>query len=268
MPATFPSHAAVVLPLKIWWPRWFDGVALVVGSAVPDAGYAVVGVLPLWETHTVAGLVWWCLPVGLLACFVIRRAAPIVAAHLPNVGGFALRDYGVLGVVRPAWWTTVSSLLVGAVTHLIWDSFTHPLGGGRVEAGVALFDGLAAPGPFGWPWWEILQQASTVCGAVAAVGLFWWVGRRRLLRAWHGDPPRVAREPGAFWGAAGAVGAVAVAASVALPYAEYSFVLGVRLLYAALLAALAGWAAVAVRGRRRDHAFQDQSKRFDRRLGA
>ena len=43
MPATFPSHAAAVLPLKLWRPRWFDGVALVVGSMAPD-------------THSAAGL--------------------------------------------------------------------------------------------------------------------------------------------------------------------------------------------------------------------
>jgi hypothetical protein len=35
MPLTFPSHALAVLPLKIRWPCYFDGVALVVGSAVP-----------------------------------------------------------------------------------------------------------------------------------------------------------------------------------------------------------------------------------------
>ncbi|WP_367319789.1 DUF4184 family protein [Streptomyces sp. HUAS ZL42] len=41
MPLTFPSHAAAVMPLKIRRPHWFDGVALVVGSTVPDLPYAV-----------------------------------------------------------------------------------------------------------------------------------------------------------------------------------------------------------------------------------
>jgi hypothetical protein len=36
MPLTFPSHAAAVVPLKLWRRRWFDGVALVIGSAAPN----------------------------------------------------------------------------------------------------------------------------------------------------------------------------------------------------------------------------------------
>jgi len=56
MPATFPSHAAAVLPLKLWRPRWFDGVALVVGSMAPDLGYPLVGLVSLPDTHSAAGL--------------------------------------------------------------------------------------------------------------------------------------------------------------------------------------------------------------------
>ncbi|MFF5265545.1 DUF4184 family protein [Actinomadura viridis] len=41
VPLTFPSHAAAVMPLKFWRPRWFDGVALVVGSTAPDLPFAV-----------------------------------------------------------------------------------------------------------------------------------------------------------------------------------------------------------------------------------
>jgi hypothetical protein len=247
VPATFPSHAAAVLPLKVWWPRRFDGVALVVGSAVPDAGYAVVGVIGLWETHTWAGLLWWCLPVGLVACRFIRALAPATARHLPDAGHFALRDYGVLGVVRHPWWMTVGSLLTGAVTHLVWDSFTHPPGAGRVDLGVALIPALTAPGPFGLPWWKLLQQGSTAGGAVVAVATLWWIGRRRLLREWHGAPPAGPRRPAAFWSAASAVAVTGAVVSLTLPAAGHSFVLGVRLLYVAALAALAGSVAAAVR---------------------
>jgi hypothetical protein len=31
VPMTFPTHPVAVLPLKLWRPRWFDGVALVLG---------------------------------------------------------------------------------------------------------------------------------------------------------------------------------------------------------------------------------------------
>jgi hypothetical protein len=77
VPATFPSHAGVVLPLKLWRPRWFDGVALVVGSALPDLVYVGGCCGPL----STAGHRWWGVvfgvPVTVLLAAIIRRAAPL-----------------------------------------------------------------------------------------------------------------------------------------------------------------------------------------------
>jgi hypothetical protein len=36
MPLTLPTHPIAVVPLKMWRPGWFDGVALVVGAVAPD----------------------------------------------------------------------------------------------------------------------------------------------------------------------------------------------------------------------------------------
>jgi hypothetical protein len=98
MPATFPSHQAAILPLKLWRPRWFDGVALAVGAASPDVAYLLDGTnLPVWPfSHEWLGLVGWCLPVTVVIAWLFRLAAPAVAAHLPNGGALALRDYGAL----------------------------------------------------------------------------------------------------------------------------------------------------------------------------
>ena len=85
-------------PLKLWRPRRFDGVALVVGSAAPDAAY------PL-RRHRVAagdahlpGLFWFCLPVTLLGAGLVRWAAPTVAPRTcpPTGPRWRCRDYGVL----------------------------------------------------------------------------------------------------------------------------------------------------------------------------
>ncbi|MEU7905931.1 DUF4184 family protein [Actinoplanes sp. NPDC049118] len=38
---TFSSHPAAVLQLKVWRPRWVDGVALAIGSMAPDLAYAL-----------------------------------------------------------------------------------------------------------------------------------------------------------------------------------------------------------------------------------
>jgi hypothetical protein len=123
MPATFPSHQAAVLPLKLWRPGWFDGVALCVGAASPDVSYLIDGSgIAVWPmSHTLLGLVVWCLPVTVVVCRLFRRAAATVAAHLPVGGPFALRDYGVLSISGHRWWVTGWSALIGAATHLAWD---------------------------------------------------------------------------------------------------------------------------------------------------
>src|SRR5262245_34271700 len=119
MPLTFPSHAALPLPLKLWRPRWFDGVALVIGSAAPDLAYALAGsgvpVLP--RSHRRAGLSLCCLPGTLLCAALVRWAAPAVAVHLPRrPAALALRDYGVLGISRPGQTVSALSAVLAAAT--------------------------------------------------------------------------------------------------------------------------------------------------------
>jgi hypothetical protein len=101
VPATFPSHAGGILTLKVFWPRWIDGVALVVGAAMPDLAY-VAGCCSPPQTY---GHSWWgtivAVPFTLAVGWLIRWAAPVVATHVPPLGSLALRDYGVLG-----WSTT------------------------------------------------------------------------------------------------------------------------------------------------------------------
>jgi hypothetical protein len=247
VPLTFPSHALAVLPLKIRWPRYLDGVALVVGSAVPDAAYSVAGVFSVPETHALPALLWWCLPVGIVATVAIRWAAAPVAVHLPRFGAFDLPAYGVLGAVRYRWYVTGCSILIGALTHLFWDGFTHDPAG--VHGAVARIPVLVQPGPFGRPWWYLLQQASTLCGGALAVGLFYYIGRRGLLRIWHGEPPAVRRAPGRFWSAAGLVAALTLPLIPLMPLAFQPYALGVRLLSAVALSMLAGAAATRLPGR-------------------
>ncbi|WP_155368586.1 DUF4184 family protein [Catellatospora vulcania] len=220
MPLTFPSHAALPLPLKLWRPRWFDGVALTVGAASPDLAYALDGsglpVFPL--SHQWPGVVLFCLPVTLAGALLVRRAAAVVAAHLPRrPAALALRDYGVLGTGRPALVVSVGSALLAAASHLVWDRLTEP-----------------AP---------VLDLASTAGGALAALALAVHVGRHRLLRAWHGEPPARPVRPGLFWPVAVAVTAASAAVASQLPGAFLLHTTGARLLLGLALGLAAAAAA-------------------------
>ncbi|MET7424992.1 DUF4184 family protein [Dactylosporangium sp. NPDC005555] len=217
MPLTFPSHPAAVLPLKVWRPRWFDGVALVAGSTAPDLAYALDGSgLPVWPlSHQLPGLVVWCLPVTVAVVWLTRRAAPVLAAHLPGLAAF-----GALGR-WPAWPVTVSSALLGAASHLALD---------RVE--------------FLLPWSEYVMHALGALGFAAVVA---HIGRRRLLRFWHGDPPPRNRRPVLFWTVAAAVTLPLVAVTPFLPGAAQAHTTGARLLCAVAGGLLAASWAVSCR---------------------
>lgn len=218
VPASFPAHQGVVLPLKLWRPQWFDGVALVLGAASPDVAYALDGTgLPVFPlSHEWRGLLLWCLPVTLLGCWLTRWAAPLVAPHLPP----RLRDYAVIGESWPRWWVTASSVLLAAASHLVWDDLADQV---------------------------TTEDASDVLGGLVTLALLIHIGRSGLLRRWHGDPPTsVPRRPALFWLGALAAAAAGVAVTPALPGAELSHTTGVRLLSALAIGLLAGSLAVRV----------------------
>ncbi|MBQ0905418.1 DUF4184 family protein [Micromonospora sp. U21] len=224
MPLTFPSHPGVVLPLKLWRPRWFDGVALTTGAVAPDVRYAFLGVGPEWQSHTLTALVWWCLPVALLGAWLVRATVATLAAHLPHLGPFALRDYGVLATVRHPWQITVGSALLGAASHIGWDYLTHTVAWLRIVFGIE-WDSVSEVA-----WWTVSDIPSSLVGALVTLGVAVVVGRRRLLRAWHGDPPPVRTRSAAFWSVAGAVATIGYALTAVMPAGELPWATVVRLL--------------------------------------
>jgi hypothetical protein len=245
MPATFPSHAAAVLPLKLWRPRGFDGVALVIGSTAPDLAYPFAAIIWYPPVHSLPGLFWWCLPVGLLLTWVIRWAAPVVARHLPEGGPLALHDYGVLAQVHHPWRITVWSVLIGSGSHLLWDGFTHsPETNGWA---VAHLPWLTTDAVAGIPWFRVLQHGSSIAGAVLAVAMLVHIGRRRLVRQWHGEAPPAPYDPRLFWSVSVAVVAAYPLTWPLLTHLYQPHVQGVRLLCFMGLGLVAGSAAVRLR---------------------
>jgi hypothetical protein len=208
VPLTFPSHPAAVLPLKLWRPHRFDGVALVVGSMAPDLAYLFDGSgLPVWPlSHQLRGLVAWCLPVTLAVTWLVRRAAPVLASHLPAVGPLALRDYGSLRHGGHRWPITGYSALLGAASHLVLD---------RIEDD-----------------FPVTEYVMHILGAVGLLVIAVQIGRRRLLRQWHGAPPPQRGRPVAFWSIATSITLPLVAAIPFLPAASLAHTTGVRLLCA------------------------------------
>jgi hypothetical protein len=183
---TFLAHQAPVLPVKRRWPG-LDGVALVAGSMVPDLAAATLRTTPRylagvplwWEGHTLADQWNWCLPVGVVLTLLLRRLVlPTLAPYLPDAGGFHLQDLRHVGRVRYRWWVIAGSILIGSVSHVLVDGFTHPTGW-AVGVVPGLDRGVAS----------VLQVAASVVLSAFAVWQMWLIGRDRSICVWNGVEP-------------------------------------------------------------------------------
>ena len=158
MPFTV-SHAAAALPVHVF-SRRLPLAALMVGSMAPDFAFFVPFAPYRSSTHSIAGLFWFCLPVGLLvwAVFVRWMEHPTMALlpeawreKLTPTGAFTPRLIGLAAI----------GIVLGAITHLIWDSFTHSHTW-ATRALPTLRERQVALG--GAPLYHLLQVASSVFG--------------------------------------------------------------------------------------------------------
>jgi len=168
------SHAAAVLPLHRWTRHKLPLTALMIGSMAPDFLYFLPR-QPRWlQSHSFAGLFYFCWPMGLMAWLAfVRLLERPTRALLPDSwrGAFPASD-PELNVRALA--LASAALIVGALTHIIWDSFTHPspLTDVWPVLGTPLFE---IHGRTRRLWW-LLQHLSTLLGA----GVLWaWALRRR-----------------------------------------------------------------------------------------
>jgi hypothetical protein len=149
---------------------------LVIGTMAPDFEY-LLRLAPRGRFgHTPLGLVVFCLPTALLAwaawSAIVRPALagllpPWMAAPLTSNRPRRFASLLALGCV---------AALVGAISHVVWDGFTHA--GGWAVAYVPV---LREQVP-GWPGplrgYRVLQHASSVLGlAVIAAWLSRWISR-------------------------------------------------------------------------------------------
>lgn len=170
MPFTF-SHPAIVLPLTYFSKKWFSLTGLVIGSLTPDFEYFLRMRIKSNYSHTLDGLFWFDLPLGLLLAFLFHD---IVRNSLfENLPTFfksrfsAFRQFDWNGHFKKNWFVVVISILIGASSHILWDSFTHE-NGYFVQTIPTLSNTIDL---FGRqiPILKILQHSSTIIGGIVIV---------------------------------------------------------------------------------------------------
>jgi hypothetical protein len=123
----FPlAHPAAVLPLRRYCPRWLNLPALIIGSVSPDAGYLFGELQGGHFSHGFLGSAAFCLPLGVVVMALFYRLRMPLVKMLPTPYERALlplcqRPQASLRVI-------LLSLLIGAWSHVLWDSFTHTNG--------------------------------------------------------------------------------------------------------------------------------------------
>lgn len=172
MPFTV-SHPAIVLPLKSLWPRYFSLSGLFAGAMSPDLIYFLLCHTEMRGfSHSWTGLFIFCLPAGvafvLAFHWLVKRE---LILNLPKpfdrwLSGLAESKFRVSG--GGAWSALVGSVLIGALSHFFWDSFTHA-GGEIVKMLPALNTDITFMGiTRSYSRW--IQHASTIVGGLAVLG--------------------------------------------------------------------------------------------------
>jgi len=200
MPYSF-AHPAAILPLAGALGRHAVPSALVLGSMIPDTWYLVPS-LARDDSHSLAGLFWFCLPAGLLAylAFHLLLKQPLLAL-LPGTVASKLVAFASAGLPRAGWAAVLASLLTGAFTHFAWDALTH--------------ERFVVHG------FQVLQHASTLLGTAVLVA---WLARWFRRAPARALPAGLQLAPGARRGMLGllivlsAGWALAGAESLALPH--------------------------------------------------
>jgi hypothetical protein len=164
MPFT-PAHPAIILPLLK--KARTSALGLIVGSMAPDFEYFFKMKVNSQYSHTLGGVLYFDLPVSFLLSWLFIRFVKVnLVANLPvflqrRLQPMTLLDYRQVLVKR--WFVFVCSALLGSLSHLFWDGFTH--NDTFFVRNLSFYHGSYVPYEgVKYPLWYALQHISSAIG--------------------------------------------------------------------------------------------------------
>lgn len=149
--------------------------ALVIGSMIPDFPYFIPFSPDGKLTHSITGVFIYCFPAGLAALFLFHwllkppAFSLLPASHQERLY-MALTSFSFGPPDR--FLKICFSLLIGSLTHIAWDGFTHPDGWA-----VDIFPGLKLVlfqlGFYDVAVYKLLQHLSTLLGGLLLA--YWYI---------------------------------------------------------------------------------------------
>ena len=172
MPFTI-SHTAAILPFN---RKPFVLSALIIGSMSPDFLYFIPLIPNYHFTHTLPGLFLFCLPMSWVALLgfdrLIKRPLILLLPSLLQRRAVKVYKGFTFSKFSQCLWISLS-IILGAYSHIVWDSFTH-LTGKMVQ----LFPLLQQPIFTLWGEtifvYKFLQYGSTIIGGLIFMAWLLW----------------------------------------------------------------------------------------------
>ena len=182
MPFTV-SHAVAVIPLYKYLGKFGALSALIIGSMTPDFAYMTPYlVYQRMDSHSLVGIYLYAIPMGLTVYFLYHLLmAPVLVSILPKVIQKNLHaDLFVGRLPNIPSYTLVLSLIIGALTHIMWDFFTHQSGIPQYIAWMNI--PLTSLDSYDIMPYRVLQHFSTIFGLSLLIFWIWkWISKTKHI---------------------------------------------------------------------------------------
>jgi hypothetical protein len=166
MPFT-PAHSAIVLPFIRQNQKFVSATGLIAGSMAPDFEYFIYMAVNEKNGHTLPGVLYFDLPIVCIISFLFHKVVKINL--IDNLPVFLqrrlkpLRDFDFLQYVKKNYVVFLCSAILGSLSHIFWDGFTHS--DGYFVKILPFYRGAYVPFEgVNYPLWYALQTISTIVG--------------------------------------------------------------------------------------------------------
>lgn len=180
MPFTI-SHTVAVIPLYKYLGKFGALSALIIGSMTPDFAYLTPYLVhQRMDSHSLLGVYLYAIPMGLTVYFLYHLLmAPVIVSLLPkSLQRHLHQDLFIGRLPNIPSYTLVLSLIIGALTHIIWDFFTHQSG---IPQFVHWMDiPLTSVDDYDIMPYRILQHFSSLFGLTLLIFWIWqWSSKKK-----------------------------------------------------------------------------------------
>lgn len=181
MPFTF-SHPLIILPLYRY-SKWFSMTGLIIGSMSPDFEYFMrMRMLGLYG-HAAISIFLLNPLIGLTVTFIFHLIIrnPLIR-HLPAALQRRFNAYLTFNWIQyfcQHYLIVIFSLFLGSLSHIFWDSFTHP-SGWFVSHSFWLNQKITLPFLQPLPVYKFIQHGSSIFGLIGIAAFIWYMPRSNL----------------------------------------------------------------------------------------